>query len=89
MTLCTRFYAMVYILLTCRKHSDPTISLRGEVWVHKTSLTPPRFTKVPVLSQESERPCMCVLWLSIAPLPTILIFDLKIIPTVWKYLSFT
>jgi hypothetical protein len=37
------------------------MSLSGEVWVHKTSLTPPLFIEVPVLSQECEWPCICVL----------------------------
>jgi hypothetical protein len=38
-------YVMVGILLTCGKHLHNSItSLRGGVWVHKTSLTPPFFT---------------------------------------------
>ena len=31
------------------------ISLRGEVWIYKTSLTPPLFIERPVSRQESER----------------------------------
>jgi hypothetical protein len=36
------------------------MSLREENWVYKTSLTPPRFIEVPVLSHESERLCISV-----------------------------
>jgi hypothetical protein len=44
------------ILLACRKHlHDCIISLRGEVWAHKTNLTLPLFIEVPVPRQESER----------------------------------
>jgi hypothetical protein len=39
---------------------DRIISLIREARAHKTSLTLPHFTKVPVLSQESERPCIYV-----------------------------
>jgi hypothetical protein len=35
--------------------------LRGKVWAYKSSLTPPRFSEVPISSKESERSCMCVL----------------------------
>ena len=45
----------VDILLTCGKHlHERIISLREEVWVHKTSLTLPLFIEVSVPSQESE-----------------------------------
>ena len=36
------------------------ISIRGEVWAHKTSLTPPFFIDVPDPSSVSERSCICV-----------------------------
>ena len=39
---------------------DDIISLRGEVWAHKTSLIPPLVIVVPVPSQESDRTCDCV-----------------------------
>jgi len=40
-----------YILLTCGKHfHDHIISLRREVWVHKTGLTSQHVIKVPVPS---------------------------------------
>ena len=48
------------------------ISLRGEVWVHKTSLTLPCFIEVHVPNQASARSCMCVLGEPILPLSTIL-----------------
>ena len=45
----------------CGRHSlDPIISLGGEAWTNKTSLTPPLFNEIPVLRQESEQSCICV-----------------------------
>ena len=60
------FSTMVYMwgfgnVFTCWKHlNDSIISLRGEVWAHKTSLTPPHLIEVLVPGQESERSCICV-----------------------------
>jgi hypothetical protein len=35
-----------------------------KVWANTTDSTPPRFIKVPLPSQESDRSCICVLdWL--------------------------
>jgi len=74
--LFTWLYVLVVILLTCGKHLHARIiSLIGEVWAHKISLSPPFFIDVPVPSQESERSCICVLGVSILPLSTILRFD--------------
>jgi hypothetical protein len=39
--------------MTYRKEEPP-------MWEHKTSLTPPLLTGVPVPSHESERSCKCV-----------------------------
>jgi hypothetical protein len=39
-------------------------------WADRTSLTPPLFIDVPVPSKESEWWCICVLGVSILPLPT-------------------
>jgi hypothetical protein len=59
-TLKTRLYVRLVILLTDgRQLLDKIISLRGEAWVHKTSLTPPLCIEVPVPSQESEQSCIC------------------------------
>ena len=44
----------VSILLICGKHLHHITSLRGEVWAHRTSLIPPLYIEVPVLSLESE-----------------------------------
>ena len=67
---------LVNILLTSGKHlHDRIISLSGEVWAHKTSLTPPLFIGVPVASQESKRVCICMLGVWMLSLFTILIFD--------------
>ena len=61
-TLLPLWYVRVDILLTCWKHLyDRIISLRGEVSVHITSLTPSLFIEVPVPSLESDRSCICVL----------------------------
>ena len=44
-----------------------------------TSLTPSLFTEVPVLSQESERSCTCVLGISNLPISTIFLLN------VWNF----
>ena len=50
------------ILLTRVKHlHDRIISLRREVWAHKTSLISPLFIELPVTNQESAPSCnLCV-----------------------------
>ena len=49
-------YVRIDILLTREKQlHDRTISLRGEVWDHKTILTSPLYIEVPVPRQESQR----------------------------------
>ena len=59
-TLFTRLYVMVGILLTCGKHwSDRIISLRREVWAYKTSLTLPLLIEVPVPGKWAVM-CLCV-----------------------------
>jgi hypothetical protein len=55
------------------------MSLRGEVWAHKTSLTPAPFIEIPV--HESEWSCICVFGVSISPLSTILILVFGTFPT--------
>ena len=61
-TLFFRIYVSVNIFLTCGKYlHDRIISLRREILAHKTSLPPPPFIEVLVLSHESERSCICVL----------------------------
>ncbi len=46
---------MVDVLPAYRLHLNYYfISLRGEIWAHKTSLAAPLFLKVPGLSQEGE-----------------------------------
>jgi len=61
---------------------DHIISLRGGVWAHKTSLSPPLCIEVPVQRQESKQLCICVFGISILPLSTISIFYFGIVPTV-------
>jgi hypothetical protein len=49
-------YDRVGIWITSWKYlHDNIISLRVEVWDNKTSLTPPFFIEMPVLSQENDR----------------------------------
>ena len=55
--------------VTCGKHiHDCFISSRFEVYAHKTNLILPLFIEVPMLSQESERSCICLLEVSILSL---------------------
>lgn len=52
------------MLILCGEHlHESIISLRGVVWNHKTSLSPPHFIEVPVPvpTQESEWPCVGVI----------------------------
>ena len=61
-TMFARLCVRVGILLTSRKHlHDLIISLRGKDGVNRTSLTPPHFIEVPVLSQASGQSCISVL----------------------------
>ena len=54
-------YVRIGILLTTtNNYMTASFHLEGRVWVHKTSLTPSLFIEVPVPSQESKRPCICV-----------------------------
>jgi hypothetical protein len=60
----------------CRKHlHDHIISLRGDVWGHKTSLIRPLFIEVSVSSQENEQSSICMLRVSILPLSTMFLLD--------------
>ena len=71
---------------TCGKHlHDIVISLRWEVWAHKTSLTPLLFIEVPAPRPEFGRSCICVIGLSISPLSKVLIFYFGIVPTMWYF----
>ena len=65
---------------------DLIISLREEVWAHKTSLTLPLFIQVPVISKESKQSCICVLEVLILSLSMILILDFRIVQAVWYFL---
>ena len=67
---------------------DRLISLSIEVWVHKTSLTPPLFIEVPVPIQESERSCICVRSIDLGSVSTIFLIDFGTIPTfVFHFIS--
>jgi hypothetical protein len=79
------------------------VKLKGEGWVHKTSLTPPLFIEVPVKSQKSELSCICVrgidfvsfynfsigLWpCSYSVVCFVFLLDCGPVPTVWYFLFF-
>jgi hypothetical protein len=49
----------VDVKTTCVQSIDTYMTLRGDVWAHKTSLTWPCFIDVPVLGEESEQSCTC------------------------------
>lgn len=53
------------------------ISARGEDKAPKTSSTPPSFIEVPVLSQASERSCICALMVSMLSLSAIYLLDFR------------
>jgi hypothetical protein len=60
-------YVKVGILLICGKHfHNHIISLRWEVFVHKTSLTLPLFIEVSLPRQENEQSCICVMGIDFA-----------------------
>ena len=63
------------------------MSLRRNVWIHKTILTPPLFIELPVPSLESDQERVYVLGVSILTLCTIFVFHFGIVPTVWYFFS--
>ena len=68
------------------------ISLRGEICVHKTSLSQPLIIVVPVPSQESEGSCNWMLRVSCLPLSMIYLFHLRTDSTVrffWFFIFIT
>jgi hypothetical protein len=68
--------------------NDRIISLRGVIWAHTTSLSPPLFIEVPVPSPVSERSCIYVLGASIMTVSTDFFFllDVGTIQTIWYVL---
>jgi hypothetical protein len=54
---------------------------------HKPNLNPSLFIKVHVSSQENERSCICVLWVSTLPVSMVCLFDLGTAPTL-QYLFY-
>jgi hypothetical protein len=58
-------YVMVDVLLTFGKRLyDHIIAQRETTWDHITRLIPRHCIEVPVPSEESLSPCLCVLWVS-------------------------
>lgn len=73
----------VGVLLTCREHVyDQIISLRGETWVHKTTLKPPLFIEVPVPTRKMSGLVFCVLGVLLLPLSIVLLLDFRAVPIV-------
>ena len=72
---------MIWIKSHSRYHTSSVIYLHDN-----TSLTSSLFIKVPVLSQESERSCICVLGVSNFLIFTIWLLKFGSVPTVWYHL---
>ena len=62
------------------------VSLREDV--RKSRLTPPRFIKVSVPSEESVRSCSKELEASLLPISTIFLLDFGNISRVWHFIAF-
>ena len=84
-----QLYVSVGISLIFRKHLHDIISLRVEVWEHKTSLTLILFIEDPVQIQESEQSWICVVGVHIFPLSTIFLLDFGNVPTSVVFFCFT
>ena len=83
-----RLYVKVGILLTCGKYlHDPIISLRGDGWTHKTSLSPPFFIEVFVPSKEIEQ-YLCVRRIDFACFCHF-VMDFGTVRTVWYFFFFS
>ena len=81
-------YERVDILLTWGKHlHDSIISLRGEVWRHKTGLTPPPFF-IKMLCAKPGKLAVMYLCVRVLRFSTISIFNSGIVPTVCLFFSF-
>ena len=75
---------------TCVQSIDTCMTLRGDVWAHKTSLTWPCVIEVPVLRQESEQSCTCGFGYRFYFVATISRLDFETVPTIqyfmfWQY----
>ena len=79
---CTCYLSSI-LVLSCFPRSDwqfwrdvaILVFLKTMASYNPTSLTPSLFTEVPVLSQESERSCICVLGISNLPISTIFLLN--------------
>ena len=81
-------------LTTCGKHlPDRIISIRGEVWAHEISLSPPfifnQATKVSGHVFVCYVMYLCVSGIDFYLFSTILIFGFGIVPTVWCFFFFS
>jgi hypothetical protein len=62
------------------------MSLRGEVWTNKTSLTPSLFPiEVLVSNKEMKQSRICELGVQILSLSAIFLLDLETVLTVWDF----
>jgi hypothetical protein len=60
--LCIKFNNTAHPVISgiLLRFANHILSLRGDVWSLKTSLTQPIFIEVPIPCQESEGLCICV-----------------------------
>jgi hypothetical protein len=80
----------VDVKTTCVQSIDTCMTLRGDVWAHKTSLTWPCVIEVPVLRQECEQSCSCGFGYRFYFVATISRLDFETVPTIqyfmfWQY----
>ena len=91
-TLIAPLCVKVGILLFRGKHLKDSITpLKGEAWTHKTCLTQPLVIAVPDMTKPRQVSCHALklsVGESILSLCTILLFYLRIVPTVWYFLFF-
>ena len=87
--LFVQLYVGVVILIVCRKHlHGRIISLRGEFWAHRTSLTPPFFYWSSYAKPGKwEVMYLCVRGIDLH-LSKSLTFDFGIVPTMWYLFLF-
>jgi hypothetical protein len=80
----------VDVKTTCVQSIDTCMTLRGDVWAHKTSLTWPCFIEVPVLRRESDQSCTCGFGYRFYFVATISRLNFETVPTIqyfmfWQY----
>ena len=62
--------------------TDMLVSLREYLKFNSAT-----FMEVPVPFQESDQTRICALWISIMSVSVIILFDFKIVPTMWYFMG--